>query len=166
MELAQWKALGSYEHWQGHDIFKVVHHAGESKPWILLIHGFPTSSFDFHLIWNSLGQRYNFLAFDMLGYGYSDKPANWQYSIMHQADIAEYLVRQEGVKQVGVLAHDAGDTVAQELLARSNTHQLPFELPMIVMFNGGLFPEITSSLDCSETFVGARRPTIVAGDEL
>lgn len=160
MELAQWKAAGSFEHWQGHDIFKVVHRSGDDKPWLLLIHGFPTSSFDFHQVWGSLGERYNLLAFDMLGFGYSDKPAKWEYSIMQQADIAEFLMKSEGVSQAAVLAHDVGDTVAQELLARFNTKQLSFHLPAMVLLNGGLFPETHRALAVQKLLLGPAGPVL------
>ena len=44
--------------------------------------------------------------------------SSYSYSLMDQADIAEELLSQLGVKETHVLAHDYGDTVAQELLAR------------------------------------------------
>lgn len=160
MELSQWKMLGSYANWQSHDIFKVVHRAGRDKPWLLLIHGFPTSSFDFHQMWESLGAQYNLLAFDMLGFGYSDKPADWDYSVMQQADIAEWLLLHEGVSQAGILAHDVGDSVAQELLARSNTGQLKFEIPAVVLLNGGLFPETHRALMVQKLLLGPLGPLL------
>ena len=160
MELSQWKMLGSYANWQGHDIFKVVHRTSGNKPWLLLIHGFPTSSFDFHQMWESLGAQYNLLAFDMLGFGYSDKPADWDYSVMQQADIAEWLLDHEGVKQAGVLAHDVGDSVTQELLARSITQQLGFHLPAVVLLNGGLFPETHRALLVQKLLLGPLGPLL------
>ena len=40
------------------------------------------------------------------------------YTIMEQADITEHLLHQLEVPRVHILAHDYGDTVAQELIAR------------------------------------------------
>ena len=54
----------------------------------------------------------------MIGFGWSDKPRNYAYSIMDQADLHEGLLSDLGVRKALVLAHDYGDTVAQELLAR------------------------------------------------
>ena len=43
---------------------------------------------------------------------------SYNYSIFDQADIMETLLRKLNVGAVHILAHDYGDTVAQELIAR------------------------------------------------
>jgi pimeloyl-ACP methyl ester carboxylesterase len=61
-----------------------------------------------------------------VGYGFSDKPRGADpqpYTIHTFADVAEGLLARLGVPRVHVLAHDVGDTVAQELLARHNRRQ-------------------------------------------
>jgi hypothetical protein len=68
-----------------------------SAPTLLCIHGFPTSSYDWSAVWRALGQHYHLLAFDMLGFGLSDKPRSHAYSIIEQADIAERLLDSQGV---------------------------------------------------------------------
>ena len=55
------------------------------------------------------------------GFGFSDKPRGLTpspYSIYTYADVVESLLEHLEVSAVHVLAHDIGDTVAQELLAR------------------------------------------------
>lgn len=47
----------------------------------------------------------------------------------------------ENIKNAHILAHDYGDTVAQELLARCNKGNLAFNINSISLLNGGLFPE-------------------------
>ena len=54
---------------------------------LLILHGFPTSSFDFHRVVDRLATDRRVLLFDMLGYGLSDKPDR-AYSFGLQADIA------------------------------------------------------------------------------
>ena len=54
----------------------------------------------------------------MLGFGLSEKPNHRNYTIHQQADIVEALIKDKQLKKFHVLAHDYGDTVAQELLAR------------------------------------------------
>lgn len=112
------------------------------KPVLLLIHGFPTSSWDWAPLWDSLAQRFEVVAMDMLGFGYSDKP-DVSYSIMHQADLQEALLQHLGVSEFHILAHDYGDTVAQELLTRAlqTDASTPRMLQSVVFSNGGLFPE-------------------------
>lgn len=113
----------------------------DAKPWLLLVHGFPTSSWDWTTIWPQLEKTFNLAAMDMLGFGLSDKPANIDYSIMHQADLQETLLALLGVSEAHILAHDYGDTVAQELLARHNERALSFSIKSLCFLNGGLFPE-------------------------
>lgn len=140
MELSMWKNSGQLFEWKGHSIF-VQDTAAANKPVLLLIHGFPTASYDFHLLWPELAETHRLIAFDMLGYGYSDKPRTWQHSIFNQADIAEALLKSKGVEECSMITHDVGDTVGQELLARHAEGKLSFRLRRVVMFNGGLFPE-------------------------
>jgi pimeloyl-ACP methyl ester carboxylesterase len=106
---------------------------------LLLIHGYPTSSYDWHALWDPLAARYSLYALDLLGFGLSDKPRNCDYPITLQADLCAALLAQNGVIRPHVLAHDYGDTVAQELLAREVEGKLP--LASLCFLNGGLFPE-------------------------
>lgn len=140
MELSMWKNSGQFFEWKGHSIF-VQDTAAANKPVLLLIHGFPTASYDFHLLWPELAETHRLIAFDMLGYGYSDKPRTWRHSIFNQADIAEALLKSKGIDACTMITHDVGDTVGQELLARHAEGRLGFKLERVVMLNGGLFPE-------------------------
>lgn len=111
------------------------------KPWLMLIHGFPTSSWDWSGMWLELEKHFNLAALDMLGFGLSDKPSNIHYSILDQADLQEALLEHLGVSEAHLLVHDYGNTVGQELLARQNDRTLSFALRSLVFLNGGLFPE-------------------------
>jgi pimeloyl-ACP methyl ester carboxylesterase len=110
---------------------------------LLLLHGFPTAAWDFHLVWPDLGARYNLVALDFLGFGSSDKPRTHTYTIAGQADLVEAWLRSIGVWRVHVLAHDYGVSVAQELLARTREARLSVEISSVSFLNGGLFPEAT-----------------------
>ena len=113
--------------------------AGQGEP-LLLIHGFPTASWDWHCLWQPLAQRYRVIACDMLGFGDSAKPLNHRYSLLEQADLQQALLAHLQIEQaVHVLAHDYGDSVAQELLARH--YEQCIEVASCVFLNGGLFPE-------------------------
>ncbi len=113
----------------------------ETKPWLLLIHGYPTSSWDWTFVWRALSEHFRLAALDMLGFGLSEKPKDIVYAISMQADFQEALLEHLGVGEAHILAHDYGDTVAQELLARHNEGALSFLLKSVVFLNGGLFPE-------------------------
>src|SRR5262245_7965557 len=137
MTLDDWKAAGrSFEH-RGHNIF---YRDEGSGPPLLLIHGFPTSSYDWHKIWDSLVRKFRVIAPDMIGFGFSAKPKDYVYSIFDQADLIQSLMSRLNVPRARVLAHDYGDTVAQELLARANEGG-PLQMESLCLTNGGLFPE-------------------------
>lgn len=141
----QWRAQGRFTRLLGHEIFYMD--TGElGKPKVFLIHGFPTSSWDWAPIWNDLGATYHLVALDLLGFGFSDKPNPHVYSIMEQADLCEALVRELGLAEFHVLAHDYGDTVAQELLARQNEGTGAGKWLSLGLLNGGLFPETHKAL--------------------
>ena len=108
---------------------------------LVLVHGFPTSSWDWHAVWPALEARFRVVALDMLGYGLSDKPAGHDYSIFEQADLQEALLGRLGIGACHVLAHDYGDTVVQELLAR-RVEKKPGvgTFHSVCFLNGGLIP--------------------------
>ena len=141
----QWLAQGEHIQLLDHSIF-VIDTGASTKPAILLLHGFPTSSWDWQPLWHSLAQDYRLIALDMLGFGFSDKPNNRHYTIHRQADFVEALVSAKALKQFHVLAHDYGDTVAQELLARQLEGAGKGQWQSCCFLNGGLFPETHRAL--------------------
>lgn len=138
--LAAWASSGREIRYRGHRIF--VRGGGDpgAEP-LLLIHGFPTASWDWHALWPALAERYRVLTLDLIGFGLSAKPANYEYSIFDQADLCEAFLAEEGAASYHVLAHDYGDTVAQELLARRSEPGGRPALLSAAFLNGGLFPE-------------------------
>lgn len=135
--LESWRRSGTSFDYQGHDIY-VRRGGNPAAPVLVLIHGFPTASWDYAPLWEALIQRWRVLTLDMLGFGYSAKPLAHRYSILDQADLFEAFLRAEGVSNYHVLAHDYGDTVAQELLARQSDSP---RLRSVCLLNGGIFPE-------------------------
>jgi pimeloyl-ACP methyl ester carboxylesterase len=137
-----WREHGAYFEHRGRRIFYRAEGKAGDAPALVLIHGFPTASWDWHHQWPALCQSFGLVvAPDMIGFGYSAKPRDYDYSIHDQADLHEALLRELGVRRYHVLAHDYGDTVAQELLARHVERPRSPELRSVCFLNGGLFPE-------------------------
>ncbi len=137
--LGDWRARGRTFDFRGQPIAYWTAGASDAEP-LLLIHGFPTAAWDWHLLWQPLAERYRLIACDMLGFGDSAKPRGHAYSLLEQAELQQALLAHLGVNgPVHVLAHDYGDSVAQELLARHEEGR--FALASCVFLNGGLFPE-------------------------
>ncbi|BDX07423.1 alpha/beta fold hydrolase [Planctobacterium marinum] len=116
------------------------HHA-PGKPVILFIHGFPSASWDWHHQWADLSTDYHLVSMDMLGYGLSDKPVPYGYTLAEQARFYLALLAHLNISKCHVLAHDYGDSVAQELLHMVETEQTQIQLSSITFLNGGLFSE-------------------------
>lgn len=141
----------------GHSVFARSGGAGDE---LLLIHGFPTSSRDWERVWPSLAQRFQLHAIDMLGFGQSDKPAEFAYSISASADQWQVLAEARGLSSVRIVAHDYGNTVAQELLARQLEGRLPFRIRSVAFLNGGLFPEATHPLLLQKALLSPLGPLV------
>ncbi|KAF3705131.1 Mesoderm-specific transcript -like protein [Channa argus] len=118
--LQTWRSGGQVFHFRGRKIFyRDSYGALGSSDVIILLHGFPTCSYDWNKIWEPLAQRFHrVIALDFLGFGFSDKPRPHRYSIFEQASLVEALVAHLGLisQRVNVVSHDYGDTVALELL--------------------------------------------------
>ena len=142
MSPTDWLHSGFFFTYKNHKIF--YRHTRSQKECVLLLHGFPTSSWDWDKVWNELAEHYWLLAPDFLGFGFSDKPLNYPYSIFDQADMLEDLISEVGSTKFHILAHDYAVTVAQELVARANEKKEKgkgyFKIKSVCFLNGGLFP--------------------------
>ena len=137
--LEGWQQGGKWFKYEGHAIFSRM--AGQGQP-LVLVHGFPTASWDWSRVWPMLTQQYSVLTLDMLGFGFSDKPVGYSYSIEDQADLIQGWIEGLGLHSVHLLAHDYGCSVTQELLARELEGSLPFTIASVCFLNGALFPEV------------------------
>ena len=145
----EWRDRGVTEDVNGRRIHVFIR-AGEG-PLLLLLHGFPSSSFDWRLILDELTDR-AVLAFDCLGFGLSEKPREHTYTLAEQADIAEVLLARHAGELTGTssgrapvffVAHDMGTSVATELMARDLEGSFGgaaggYELVGGVLFNGSM----------------------------
>ena len=114
-----WRDKGSYFSWSPRSgdaaevqVFHVeVGDAG--APPLVLVHGFPTSSIDWVEVADLLSDRYRICAMDFPGFGFSDKPLGWAYSLMRDAEVLEYYVADVlGLESMILFAHDRGSSVA------------------------------------------------------
>jgi pimeloyl-ACP methyl ester carboxylesterase len=135
-----WRARGQVRVLDGRDIFVVDVPARRStdRPPLLVLHGFPTSSFDFHLVVDRLAETRRVVLFDMLGFGLSAKP-DLSYDMGLQADLAMALVDGLGWDRLGLLTHDVGDTVGGELLARQLEGGWHVEITDRTLTNGSIY---------------------------
>lgn len=145
ISLDNWQASRKYFEFNGYRIAywqsNGKSNARNQRESIVLIHGFPSAAWDWHHIWNTLSQDYDLLAMDLLGYGFSDKPNNHNYSLIEQADLVYSLTAHLGIEQFHILSHDYGVSVSQELLSRNEQNNENNFLLSFCFLNGGAFAE-------------------------
>jgi pimeloyl-ACP methyl ester carboxylesterase len=105
---------------------------------LLVLHGFPSCSFDWRHVLDALRTHRRVIAVDFLGFGLSDKP-DLRYGMRLQADVIDGVARRLGCTSLALLTHDMGDTVGGELLARSLEGTLPFAITRRVLTNGSIY---------------------------
>ena len=139
--LQKWVDQGSYQKINGHNIF--VHASGKAPVeghGVLIVHGFPGSSWDFSNVVPQVAMKTKVVVIDMLGFGQSDKPLDGtfkdNYSLMKQADLYEAVAKAQGLKEVVLVAHDMGQTVGLELMTRHDEGKLSFKIRHAILLDG------------------------------
>jgi pimeloyl-ACP methyl ester carboxylesterase len=144
----EWQSRGRVERVGDDDVFVIDAPAEQEAdaPPLLVLHGFPTASFDFSLVLARLNASRRVLLFDFPGYGLSAKPDR-QYTLFGQADTVEALVAAHGIDELDLLSHDMGDSVAGELLARGLDGALGFRFRRRVLTNGSVYLDLAQLTD-------------------
>lgn len=135
----QWLEKGSFFNHKLHQIFYNQFGSGED---LIMIHGYPYSSYEWKEIIPFLSENFRVTVFDLLGFGFSDKPKNHNYSFEEYTDIFHELALHLKIKQAHIIAHDLGVSVAQELLAKDQVQHLNISIISICFTNGNLFPDV------------------------
>jgi pimeloyl-ACP methyl ester carboxylesterase len=107
-------------------------------PVVVLLHGFPTSSFMFRHLIPELADRYRVIAPDYLGFGYSDAPPvdEFDYTFDALADLTAGLLDQLGVSRYAIYVQDYGAPVGWRLALRD-----PKTVTAIITQNGNGYNE-------------------------
>ncbi len=141
MTALEWKKKGKYVTVLHHNIFTIDQ--GNSKEVLLILHGYPTSSFDYYKVIDQLSNSYRVIIHDHLGFGFSDKPYDASYSLKHQADRALSLWKKLNIKEATLLAHDYGTSVATEIIARANNSEIDLKIKKLILCNGSIHIEFS-----------------------
>ena len=139
MTSLEWKQKGQFTSIFEHNIFIIDE--GESEETLVILHGYPTSSYDYYKVLPELSKKYRVIVHDHLGFGFSDKPQNYSYSLIEQADIAVELWKKLDLKRVNILAHDYGTSVCTEIITRFNKKQIDLNINQIILSNGSIHIE-------------------------
>jgi len=121
----------------GLDIF--YREAGDvNKPTILLLHGYPTSSYMFRNLITDLSVRYHVLAPDYPGFGRSDQPLikDFDYTFDNMANIVEGFLKELKVKKYSIYLMDYGAPIGFRIAAK-----YPKRVESLIIQNGNAYDE-------------------------
>lgn len=133
-----------------------------SRPTIVLLHGFPTSSHMFRELLPRLAARYHVIAPDYPGYGASDQPAleKFDYSFANFATVIDTLLQKKKIERYALYVMDYGAPVGYRLFAKH-----PERVTGFVIQNGNAYEEgLKEFWDPIKAFWKA--PTKENGDKL
>jgi pimeloyl-ACP methyl ester carboxylesterase len=141
-----WRSRGGYFSWRpaaadasAVEIFHVEIGDPDASV-LLLVHGWPTSSIDWFEVAGPLSARFRVCALDFPGYGFSDKPQGWGYSLARDEELIEfYLSEVLGAEAGVVVGHDRGDSVALLHAARSAEGRSATRIEHLVLSNANIF---------------------------
>src|SRR5215216_1721348 len=137
----------------------------ENAPALVLIHGFASSP----LVWSKVFLRfaeegYRVIAVVMLGYGYSAKPRNGEYTIAGQARLLTRLLNSLGIPRAilvgssyggavaATCALDYPDRVEKLILVGTVNNNRPLAFTLMRLFGSPVFGDVVSPL-----LIGSRR---------
>jgi pimeloyl-ACP methyl ester carboxylesterase len=145
--LKDWVSEGKFMKFEGLDIF--VHSSGRAPVeghGVLIVHGYPGSSWDFANVVRPVAKKTKVVVPDMIGFGQSDTPLKGtfkdNFSLLRQADLYEAVAAAEGLETVILVAHDMGQTVGLELMARQEEGKLPFRIKHAILLNGSTIVDL------------------------
>jgi pimeloyl-ACP methyl ester carboxylesterase len=141
-----WRRRGKYFRWAppgGNDDPVDVFHveAGDpAAPVMVLIHGFPTCSIDWYDVVERFGDRFRLCTLDFPGYGFSDKPVGWGYSLFRDAALLDdYLGDIVGTRSAIILAHDRGTSVSLVHALDSLAGRTRTVVDRLILTNGNVY---------------------------
>ena len=114
----------------------------ESKPELVLSHGFPNSSFDYYKMIPYLEDEYHIAALDFPGSGFSDKPLDgYNYMLAENAEIVDHFVREVvGFEDFALFTHDRGVSIGLAFLGNYLDNPSPgYTVNYHFLSNSGMF---------------------------
>lgn len=121
----------------GLDIF--YREAGpKGAPTIILLHGFPTSSYMFRNLIPELSDRYHIIAPDYPGFGYSSMPTvdEYDYTFDNLSLIVENLINALGLEKYSLYLQDYGAPVGFRIAVKN-----PHKVQALIIQNGNAYDE-------------------------
>ena len=176
----EWCQAGEYFSWKStlpvnedFDALNIFHicQGGPDNPAILMIHGYPTMSFDYAPLFNELKDDFYLCALDTPGYGFSDKPLDgYDYSIFDDAQLVDHYIREiVALDDFVLLTHDKGDSVGLALLQIYQAYEAkPYTIQHHFITNGNIYLPLAQLTTAQKVLLnpifGPLVSSIISGD--
>ncbi|MCX6005432.1 MAG: alpha/beta fold hydrolase, partial [Chloroflexi bacterium] len=93
------------------DINTHVWEAGAGTP-LVMVHGFMGTAYDWRLNINDLSKHFAVKAFDLPGFGYSDKPLDFPYTSAGYAGFLKTFLDAYNIKKAVLVGNSMGGEIA------------------------------------------------------
>ena len=165
--LAKWRSEGETVELRGREI--LYHDSGpKTDAAVFSVHGYPGSSWDFQGVVDRIGTGTRTVVMDMVGFGMSVKPLDGDYqsnfTLVLQADLYDALAAHLGLKTVVLLAHDMGQTVGLELMARFEENRTPFRIRHAILLDGSTLVDMIAPTEYQKQALAA--PSTALPDDM
>ncbi len=113
---------------------------GQGPP-VLLVHGWPTSSFLWRNVMGAVGRANRVVAIDLPGFGESDKPVGIRYNFAFFARVLDEFLGKLGIEQLGLAVHDLGGPVGLHWAV-----DRPDRVTKLALLNTLVYPEFSEAV--------------------
>jgi haloalkane dehalogenase len=113
---------------------------GSGSP-VLLLHGWPTSSFLWRDVMVPIARRNRVIALDLPGFGASDKPLGRQYSFEFFAGAIDGVLQSLEIEQTAIGVHDLGGPVGLHWALNR-----PARVTKVAVLNTLVYPEFSEAV--------------------
>jgi pimeloyl-ACP methyl ester carboxylesterase len=106
------------------------------RPALLLLHGFPSSSYMYRRLLDDLGDEFHCVAPDLPGFGLTESPADFAYTFDRLAEVTDAFTRAIGLDRFALYVFDFGAPVGMRLAAAD-----PYRVESLIVQNGNVYEE-------------------------
>ena len=147
----------------------------DDRPSLMLIHGFGNSLQSFRSLAPLLAETQHVIAIDMVGYGLSEKPVDYDYHNGPQARMLIRAARQLGLDEIVYVGHSLGGAVALQAVVQDeravglvllNPGIISTGVPKIVQITLPPLPRMSAKLFASREFRGRFLKTSYVNPEI
>jgi pimeloyl-ACP methyl ester carboxylesterase len=130
------KDLVNYGTFQEIDGMQIhLEHEGTGTP-VILLHGYTSTLYTWRFNFPELAKEFSVWSVDLPGFGYSDKPKDFDYTLSGYADFIVKFMDAQGIKKAVIVGNSMGGNIAIETYLK-----YPDRVEKLVLVDSGGYPE-------------------------